>query len=775
MKLEISGLVQGVGFRPFVYRIAVRNGITGWVLNTNEGVSALIQGTVSQISRFKHDLHAELPPAARMDDIAETRVSAEPYDDFAIRSSRSVAGGITDISPDIAVCTECLEDMKTQPHRLDYPFINCTLCGPRFSIIRSIPYDRSNTTMAEFEMCRQCAGEYRDIADRRFHAQPVACNHCGPSYTLHVKGKQDTGFRKILKATAACINAGGIVAMKGIGGYQLVCDAFNARTLERLRTGKYRDGKPFALMARNSDVIRQYCRMNREEERQLNSWRRPIVLMKVKPGKTEEPRNRQLPSGINPGLDSLGFLLPYMPFHYGLFDALSTDVIVFTSGNFSEEPIICDDREALSKMPGIADLILTHNREICNRCDDSVLMVVGGKKRLIRRSRGFVPEFIDVPYNADGILAMGAEMMNTFCVGSGRKAIPGQHTGDLKNPAVTDFYRWNIRRFLQLMRSSPAFIVHDMHPDYYSTRYARELHEEILKETGKAEILPVQHHHAHIVSVMAEYGLDEKVIGVCFDGTGYGTDGHIWGGEFFVCDPEGFERITHLEYIPLPGGDKAVEEPWRTALSLLVLAYREKALDLPLAFNEAVPYSKRRFVYEMIQNKVSSPLSSGAGRVFDAVSALLGQCLVSRFEAEAPMKLEAIIEPGCRKAYQMAECDPILTSGLIRQVTADILRGEKPGIVSAKFHNTMISVIFDRAMKIATVTGIRKVVLSGGVFQNRYLLSGLMRRFAKTSCRLFVPSEIPCNDGGISLGQLYIASKKRRGNVSRGSGKNHIC
>jgi hydrogenase maturation protein HypF len=767
VRFEISGLVQGVGFRPFVYRIAARNGITGWVMNTNEGVTALVQGNGKAISAFRQSLLLELPAAARIDSVSEHPEVLRELKTFTIRTSRSVSEDVTDIAPDIAVCSDCLDDMQHQVNRLQYPFINCTHCGPRFSIIRSVPYDRKNTTMARFEMCGMCRKEYSDLSDRRFHAQPVACNHCGPVYELVLPGRRTTVFKEVLDEAASRISRGQIAAVKGIGGFQLVCDAFNSKAVARLRKKKFREGKPFALMARDIKAIRKHCLCNSAEETALISWRRPIVLLMARNGN----KQTQLPPGINPGLSSLGFILPYMPLHYQLFEKLSTDIIVFTSGNLSDEPIITDNSYALTGLASVADFTISHDRDIHNRCDDSVMLVASGLDHVIRRSRGYVPGFIRLPFHADGILALGAEMANCFCIGKGTKAIQSQHMGDLKNAAARDFFTSNIDRFSHLFRFVPEIVVHDLHPDYFSTVHAAALKKKFSRRGKPVITLGIQHHHAHIASAMAEFGLDEKVIGVCFDGTGYGTDGNAWGGEFLLCDAGGFERYSHFEYIPLPGGDKAVEEPWRTALSFLLKVYGKQALSLPLVINQRIPAQQRGFIADMILKGVNTPLSSGAGRLFDAVSALLGLCMVSRYEAEAPMRLESIIKKGCRAQYNVPAGDPIATSSLVREIAEDIMRGGDPGLVSAKFHNTIISLIFERAMEMARRTGIRKVVLSGGVFQNRYILEGVKKKFGVGTAELFVSSGSPSNDGGIALGQLYIAAKKMQKHVSRSSGK----
>lgn len=771
LRFEVSGLVQGVGFRPFVYRIAWREGISGWVRNTNKGVTIKAQGTEDQMRKFSYALQHEFPSAARIDRIEEFPVAENKSQGFVIRKSTMISGEITDISPDIAVCDECLTDMKAQPHRKDFPFINCTHCGPRFSIIRELPYDRKNTTMAGFEMCEQCAGEYRTITDRRFHAQPVACNCCGPEYRLHAGGASWSFLYDILNETARRIDAGQIGAIKGIGGYQLICDALNPLAVETLRKRKNRSRKPFALMARDMETIRRYCRVSEAEEYSLHSWRRPIVLLKVRP---DRDLSASIPGAVNPGLNTLGFILPYMPFHYQMFERMRTNIIVFTSGNISDNPIIFDDNKAMTELSPIADFMLLHNRPIYNLCDDSVVMIAGGKERMLRRSRGYTPGFLRIPFRAEGILALGAGMNNCFCLGKNYKAIGGQYNGDLSNPASADSYVRNIGQFLRLFRHTPVTVVRDMHPGYFSSGFAEELKKHQNEGGHRAKIVEVQHHHAHIASVMAEYGLDEKVIGVCFDGTGYGTDDRIWGGEFLICDLAGFERVSHLEYIPLPGGDKAIEEPWRTAVSFLFKQYGEETLELPLKINREIPLLQREFIKVMISEGINSPLSSGAGRLFDAVSALLGLCLFSNYEAEAPMKLESIIAPDVDGDYEITETDPVVTSQIIRQIVDDILAGTDPCIVSARFHNTIIALIFQKSMELARRTGLSGIVLSGGVFQNRYLVEGLLKKFSGKPVNVYLSSKVPANDGGIAFGQLVIAAKRKEQHVSGRTGKSNI-
>jgi hydrogenase maturation protein HypF len=741
--IEVKGLVQGVGFRPFIYRLAMEHNLKGWVKNTNQNVLVCLNTDEHGLNRFIEDIRLKMPPASDIVSIDHSLTKSELFTDFRIIESTNISDEITEISPDITVCEDCLYDMENQEHRIDYPFLNCTNCGPRFTIIRDLPYDRANTTMAGFTMCEKCRSEYEDAGDRRFHAQPVACKTCGPEYEWIVKGEHIRGFNLILNKTVEYIDGGKMVAIKGQGGFHLACDALNEAAVDRLRRSKYREGKPFAVMFRDIESIQEYAWLDHVEERELKSWQRPIVILKAK---------KQLAYPVSSGLDTLGCMLPYMPFHYQLFELLKTPVMVLTSGNLSDEPIIIDNDLALKILAPVADAVLIYNRDIYNRTDDSVVMVVNRKARMIRRSRGYVPNPVRLKLNTDGILATGAELVNSFCLGKGNYAILSQHIGDLKNFETYTFYKESIDHFQKIFRLKAGWIAHDMHPDYLSTRYAIG--------TGLKRIA-VQHHHAHVASAMAEHGLDEKVIGVSLDGTGYGDDGHIWGSEFMVCDLNGYHRYTHFEYKPMPGGDVVTYEPWRMAVSYLYSIFGDGFLDSGLPFLRNVEKEKLNIVVGMLKQKMNSPLTSGAGRLFDAMAALLNVCTHSRFHAEAPMRLENAIMHGVSDSYPYSADGMIAFDETFVSVLEDIQAGKSVGLVSAKFHNTIIDIIEKVVKKIHQETALKKVVLSGGTFQNRYLLQKLEPRLKKSGFEVYAQHSIPSNDGGIALGQLAIAAKKR--------------
>ncbi len=744
--IHIEGLVQGVGFRPFIYRLAGRHGVKGSVENSNDGVWIRAQVKGGDIKPFLAAIEREAPPASRIWKISTQKTGGPEYTDFRIISSSDRSTDITQVSPDIAVCADCLMDMKKQPNRLDYPFVNCTNCGPRFSIIMDLPYDREKTTMRVFTMCSSCRREYEDVNDRRFHAQPVACSVCGPQYTLWEGKKKTEKLRKVLRSVARTLLNGGVVAIKGVGGYFLACDATCEGAVRRLRKAKLREGKPFAVMFRDIETVKDYARVTPDEEEELLSWRRPIVLL-------QHDGKRNLAWSVSMGFSTTGVMLPYMPFHYLLFELMPLPALVLTSGNLSDEPIITNDAEALRKLGPVTDAVLTYNREIHNRVDDSVMFVANNVPRMIRRSRGIAPAPVPLPFDAEGILATGAELVNCFCVGKDRQAIMSQHIGDLKNLETWEFYIEAIARFKKLFRVNPSLVACDLHPDYLSTRYAME--------TG-LPVIQVQHHHAHIAAVMAEQGLEEKVIGVAFDGTGLGDDGHIWGGEFLVCDYSGYERITHLDYLPLPGGDKAVLQPWRMALAYLYKIYGEEMADLDLPVIEFARIENKLFpVMQMISQKINTPLTSAMGRLFDAVAALTGVCMNSGFHAEAPMRLESVAVTEEKGRYEWQAKDTIDVSPMIREIVKEITQGTYAGIIAAKFHHTITDIIIKTCEKIREETGINRVVLSGGAFQNRILLENSERMLKEKDFRVFHPVEFPVNDGGIALGQLAVAANKR--------------
>ncbi len=745
--IHIEGLVQGVGFRPFIYRLAKRYGILGTVENRNDGVWIYAQlDGCPDIDTFIRDIREESPPAARVGHVEKELRREIGYKDFTIVSSCDKSAEITQVSPDIAVCEDCLRDMKEQPNRLDYPFVNCTHCGPRFSIISGLPYDRDKTTMRVFTMCPSCRREYEDVNNRRFHAQPVACVDCGPHYTLRCGKEEIEDLRRILKKVAGILGEGGIVAIKGMGGYFLSCDAENPEAVQRLRDAKLREGKPFAVMFRDLEAVKDFAVLSQWEEDELVSWRRPIVLL-------QSGEKRKLAEGVNAGFPTIGTLLPYMPFHYLLFEQLDLPALVLTSGNLSDEPILIDDQEVLNKLGPVTDAVLTYNREIYNRVDDSVVFFANRSRRMIRRSRGFVPAPQYLPFDADGILATGAELVNCFCLGKGKQAIMSQYIGDLKNYETWQFYTESIDRFKKLFRVEPRQVVCDLHPDYLSTRYAME--------TG-LPVIQVQHHHAHVASVMAEHGLVEPVIGVSFDGTGLGDDGNIWGGEFLVCDYRDYQRMAHLAYVSMPGGDKAALQPWRMALAYLYEIYGRdlKTLNLPVV--EKAKREKTFFpVMQMIEKKINTPLTSSMGRLFDAVAALTGICMDSGFHAEAPMRLEAMVSPAETGRYSWKPGESINVLPMIEEIVRDVKHSVSPGIVAARFHHTIADIMVTMTRYVWQRSGIDRVVLTGGTFQNKRLLEESEQRLEQQGFHVSRPLEFPVNDGGIALGQLAISAGRR--------------
>lgn len=765
--IEVKGRVQGVGFRPYIHRLAVGLGLTGWVRNSNEGLSIYLEGTPLKLDEFTFQLNLNLPIASSVESVSVTRSDKEGNIAFEIRPSINLSDEMTEICPDIALCDECLSDLKRQPHRIDYPLINCTNCGPRFSIIRELPYDRLKTTMDVFPMCLICKSEYSDVTDRRFHAQPVACNRCGPKYILWNKGRIAKDLlHEILNKAAEEIRQGGIIALKGIGGFHLICDASSQDAVESLRKCKGRDSKPFAVMFRDSGSASEFVRISKLEENALNSWQRPIVLLQRKTN--GEPG---LAPALNEGLASLGVVLPYMPFHYLLMERLDIPAIVLTSGNLSEQPILIENMMAVERFSGITDMVITHQREIYNRVDDSIVRIMAGSVCLFRRARGYCPDPIGLTSEAGGILAMGAELTNAFCTGKGKRAYLSQHIGDLRNPETHSFYKETVERFLQLFRIEPATIVTDLHPEYHSTKSGHELKKAFELSGRQISIEVVQHHHAHIASCMAEHKLDEKVIGVVFDGTGLGTDGHIWGSEIMIADLESFSRVSHFGYLPMPGGDKAVEEPWRMAVSALYLAFGEDLTYLDLPLLKTIQKEHLEWVIRMIRNRVNTPLTCGAGRYFDAVASLLGLCLRAVYEGEGPMKLEALTREDIEEEYSIKVGPVISFAPAFKMIVEEIIRGSDPGLIATKFHNTVITAIVSSVVAVRAVYSIDKVVLSGGTFQNKYLVEHILDRLQRDKFNVFLHKVVPPNDGGLALGQMIIAAKRREKYVLGCTGK----
>lgn len=742
-KLLIKGLVQGVGFRPAIYRAAINHGVTGTVENNNKGVIIIVEGEKSKVERFINNLHLFLPAASRITSIDYSDLPNKGFDEFKIIKSTSITNEVTEVSPDIATCDECIEDMKTQQHRLNYPFTNCTNCGPRFTIIRGLPYDRPKTTMDVFPMCEVCKEEYTTILNRRFHAQPVACNNCGPQYSIELEHRSKFSLSEITTEISSIIERGGIIAIKGMGGFHLACDAFNEDAIVSLRKIKNRDGKPLALMFKDLESAKRYFHISSIEINILSSWRKPILLLKNK---------KDISASISRGLDRSGVMLPYMPFHYLLFEKLKTDAIVLTSGNISDEPIVIDNYDAVTIFKDRVDKIVTYNRDIYNRTDDSVVKVISEKERLIRRSRGYAPSPIDINLNTEGIFSAGAELVNCFAIGKGNQIIMSQHIGDLKNLETLDFYRESIERYYKLFRFKPELVVRDLHPDYLSSKFCDQF---------EIPVITVQHHHAHIASCMAENRIDEKVIGISFDGTGLGDDNNIWGGEFFVCDLANYERINHFEYIPQPGGDAVTKHPWRMMTSYLLHYFGEDYIKDNEWLFAGINKDEVDLIINMVKKGINSPKTSSAGRLFDATSALLKICTNATYHAEAPMQLESASSITEKGYYNYSFSDHVCFKSTFAEMIDDISNNIDNSIIGGKFHNTIVNVISELSKIARGKFGINKVVLSGGTFQNSILLEKSLEQLKKDGFDCYSQSEVPSNDGGLALGQLAIAAKRR--------------
>jgi len=737
--IEVHGIVQGVGFRPTVHRLATALELTGSVANSAGGVTIEVQGPSDAVEAFVARLTAEAPPLARITGLREREMDAAPESDFRILPSREGAQHLALVPPDVAVCTDCLRELfDPGDRRYRHPFISCTNCGPRFTIVRDIPYDRPRTSMAEFAMCPACEAEYRDPRDRRFHTQPIACPDCGPRIALHGADESDP-----LAAAAALLQAGSVLAIKGLGGFHLAVDATNAAAVTRLRDRKGRVGKPFAIMVPDLAHAESLCEVDDAARTVLQGPEHPIVLLR---------RRRPLP-GVAPGIMELGVMLPYTPLHHLLLADGGFDALVMTSGNRSEEPIACDNAEAFRRLHGIADAYLVHDRAILHRCDDSVVRVAGP----VRRSRGFVPVPVSLALETEPILAVGGELKNTVCVTRGSDAFLSQHVGDLENVETRAFFEEAIAHLTRLIGVAPRVIAHDLHPDYFATRWARARPD--------VRTIGVQHHHAHIAACMAEHRLEGPVLGIALDGTGYGSDGHIWGGEVLMAGYEDFTRIAHLEYVPMPGGEAAVREPWRMAVGYLATHFGNGLLELPLPFATRLDRGSDRVLLRMIERGINSPLTSSCGRLFDAVAALVGIRDRVTYEAQAAIELEATIAPGGGEpAYPFAiapreEGWVIGTRPLFEALLADLQRGAPTGIIARRFHDGLIAVFAQVAGLARQRTGLDRVCLSGGCFANAYLADGLERALLQEGIEVFVHHQVPAGDGGLSLGQAAVAAR----------------
>ena len=883
LSITIKGIVQGVGFRPFIHNLATEMGLNGFITNTSEGVIVNVEG--SNLDVFLERIRKESPPLSKIMSLNISPSEYKGFVEFSIRDSQET-GSFTLVSPDISVCKDCMDELFDENNRRYlYPFINCTNCGPRYSITRSVPYDRVNTTMNVFELCSDCKTEYNDPVERRFHAQPNACPVCGPNLELRITKEfiskapsplpsplegegckispplrgGDEGEGEVcslindrisikeknpIETAIDLLKHGAIVAIKGLGGFHIACDATNKEAVERLRERKRRSNKPFALMAPDVEAIRKFCYVSDEEAMMLSSPQRPIVLLKKKDG-------LELPDPIAPMNGYIGFMLPYTPLHYLLFyypfkkapslsvrqplevtpplsapplkiransrclkqgrgsydfggeqEGVNFSALVMTSGNLSEEPIVTDNEEAVSKLSGIADAFILHDRDIFMRVDDSVVKVknerlkvksedaeswyssdtsqlsaclpvgkaLSSKLLVIRRSRGYVPEPIPLFDEGPEVLGCGADMKNTFTITKGRYAIMSQHIGDMENYETLKFYEETLTNLKTVYRAEPGALAYDLHPQYLSTKWALNKGSQFSVPSSQL-FLGVQHHYAHIASVMAENGIKEKVIGVAFDGNGYGEDGSLWGGEFLIADIAGFKRAGHIEYISLPGGEMAIKEPWRISLAFLREAAGQEIWDYikPLGFIEKYGKEKIENILKILENKKFSPLSSGAGRLFDAVAALTGICDKNTFEGEAAIALESFTVDDLDEDYPVdiifKDTVKVDFSHTILRIVEDMGKGLDKRIIATKFHNTVAHAIIIVVGKISLINNIRKIVLSGGVFQNSYLTEKVMNSMRAEGLSVYINELVPCNDAGISLGQAYILRERIKAGI----------
>jgi hydrogenase maturation protein HypF len=760
--IAIQGTVQGVGFRPFVYGLATRFELRGFVRNQTGGVRIEVEGDAGRLDQFMDHLASEPPPLAQIEGLSWERQVPRGDGAFRIEHSDGTAVGPVVVSPDVATCDACLGELfDPLDRRYRYPFLNCTHCGPRLTIVTGAPYDRERTTMAGFPMCTACRAEYDDPTDRRFHAQPTACPACGPRLAA-VDGKGErVPAEDALAWFVAALRTGQVGAIKGLGGYHLVCDARDAAAVAELRRRKYRDEKPLAVMVRDVDAARALCEVNDRERQLLVSGRRPIVLMRRR-------SDAGVAGEVAPGNPCLGVMLPYTPLHHLLLHDVGNVPLVMTSGNRSDEPIVYRDEEAVDHLAGIADVFLVHDRPIHVRCDDSVTRVIDGEESPVRRSRGYAPRPIPLPVACEEpVLAVGGQLKATFALGKDCRAVVSHHMGDLDEYEAYRAFERDIGLYERLFGVRPAVVAHDLHPDYASTRYAmRRAGDEGLRRVA------VQHHHAHLASCMAENGLDAPVIGVTLDGTGYGTDGRVWGGEFLVGDYATFRRAAHLRYVGMPGGEQAIREPWRMAAAHLIDA--GCGLDLLRA---RVPATALRAAERMLERRFNSPETSSAGRLFDAVASIAGVRDRAGYEGQAAMQLEWLATAGAPDeacgtypfGIDAAPADGdrqsmwvIDTRPLVRAVAQDVSRGSGPAAVARRFHATVVELIADVCARVRTATTLETVVLSGGVFMNQWLTTRACARLGAVGFRVHRHRVVPPNDGGLSLGQLAVAAAQQR-------------
>ena len=773
-KIHITGIVQGVGFRPFVYKQAIRQGLTGWVCNTSAGVDIEVNGESGEISNFINYIKSDTPPLARIDSIEYHQIPVYPYGSFEILHSKEISNSFQPISPDICICEECLTELfEPINRRYRYPFINCTNCGPRLTIIEEIPYDRPYTTMKVFDMCPDCKSEYSDPADRRFHAQPIACPVCGPHVWME-SSENKGGTQNLLIANDGdaistvqkMLVKGKIIAIKGLGGFHLACDATNPNAVAELRKRKLRVDKPFALMMPDIISVEAHCIISDAERELLESRERPIVILARK-------ENSSIAMDITPRQNTLGIMLPYTPLHYLLFSPQNKKgfikqnkptqmpPLVMTSGNISEEPIAIDNNEARERLSGLADAFLMHDRSIRTRCDDSVIRTFRGTTFPIRRSRGYAPFPVYLKSESPQILAVGAELKNAFCLIRDQYAFLSHHIGDMENVETYDSFVDSITHYESLFRIKPIAIAHDLHPNYLSSRYAIDR-----ANCEGLHSFEIQHHHAHITACMVEnsFASNRPVIGVAFDGTGYGEDGAIWGGEFMLADYQGYKRVCHLAYIPLPGGDAAIRKPARIALAYLWSSKLEWDPEfLPVA---ALCAEERSILKSQLEFRINTPLTSSMGRFFDAVASITGVQQKVNYEAQAAIEFEALADPYENGEYNWImepngnhngaqyQIDP---APLINEVLMDMQNNISISIISARFHSSVARMVSKVCNTLRSDYGIDEIVLSGGVWQNMTLLQRTHNLLVSDNFKVYIHHQVPTNDGGLALGQAIIA------------------
>lgn len=750
LKIWVRGIVQGVGFRPFIFNLAESLDLKGWVKNTSSGVEIEVSGGPDHLERFVTAIRENPPPLARVDELVSEPIPVNGWSTFEIRESQPQEGAYIPVSPDVAICEACRRELfDPADRRYRYPFINCTHCGPRFSIIQDIPYDRPNTTMRDFPLCPECQAEYENPRDRRFHAQPVACPACGPQIWFEVGGQRSGEGETALQTARAWLQDGKILAIKGLGGFHLACDASNRDTVAELRRRKKRSDKPFALMAFSVTAIRRHCRVSTEEEALLTSRQAPIVLLERRP-------ESMVVREAAPGQNTLGFMLAYTPLHLLLLEPAPgfPEVLVMTSGNLSEEPIAYRDEEARERLGELADAFLLHDRPIHMRVDDSVVRTTLGQIYPIRRARGLAPDPLALPRGVTPTLATGAELKNTFCLARDRYAFLSHHIGDLENYETLRSFEEGIRHFERLFRVQPQLLSCDLHPNYLATRYAQER-----AQRENLPLIAVQHHHAHLAACLADNGWssDEMVIGLSFDGTGYGTDGAIWGSEVLVGGYRAYQRRFHLAYVPLPGGDAAVRKPSRMALSHLWAAGMDWEADLPPV--QQFCAEDRTVLKTQLERKINAPLTSSMGRLFDAASALVGLRQTATYEGQAAIELEAAADPGETGAYPFEirgeEIDP---APLWAALLADWRSGTAIPTLSARFHNSVARLALELCQAARSESGCRTAALSGGVWQNHYLLERTAALLVQDGFRVLTHHQVPANDGCIALGQVLVAA-----------------